>query len=222
MSSFTDYTEQRLIYARDILKSGQIQRALTICEQLLSPASILSHGREIFLIISEAIELSGDRNKAEMIRSRADELFADSIVLSESPETVIKQFLPLLRFQDDESFEQVEYDEISISFPPFQSREVPKQEIIISRSDDTSKTLSALEELAQRLEHARIPAIEEEKTISNPSFMPSIVTETMANIYVQQGAYSQAIKAYQVLARNNPERLEYFETIIADLRNRQT
>jgi cytochrome c-type biogenesis protein CcmH/NrfG len=52
--------------------------------------------------------------------------------------------------------------------------------------------------------------------------MPSIVTETMANIYVQQGAFSQAIKAYQVLARNQPERLDHFEAIIADLRLRQS
>jgi len=47
------------------------------------------------------------------------------------------------------------------------------------------------------------------------------VTETMANIYEQQGAFAQAIKAYQVLARNNPEKLEYFESKIAQLRQRQ-
>jgi hypothetical protein len=78
MSAFTDYTEQRLIYARDLLKSGDIQRALSICEQLLSPASIFSHGREIFLIISDAIEKDGDFDKATLIRKRADELFPDS------------------------------------------------------------------------------------------------------------------------------------------------
>ena len=222
MSSFTDYTKQRLIYARDILKSGEIQRALSVCEQLLSPASILSHGKEIFLIISDAIELSGDIEKAAMIRKRTDALFPDINAGIEAPEIVIDQFLPLLRFRNDDSFEKVEYDEVTIEYPAFQSREIPKQEITIPLSEETSNALSALEQLAQRLEHARIPAIVEEKTISSPSFMPSVVTETMANIYVQQGAYSQAIKAYQVLARNNPERLDYFEAIIADLRLRQS
>lgn len=221
MSSFTDYTAQRLIFARDMLKSGQIQRALSVCEQLLSPASILSHGREIFLIISDAIELSGDMKKASMIRQRADVLFPNSHAVIESPEMVINQFLPLLEFNKD-SLETVEYDEVTITYPGFQRKEIPKQEISIPLSQDTSNALSALEQLAQRLEHARIPAIVDEKTISSPSFMPSIVTETMANIYVQQGAYSQAIKAYQVLARNNPERLDYFEAIIADLRDRQS
>jgi tetratricopeptide (TPR) repeat protein len=226
MSSFTDYTEQRLIYARDLLKSGDIQRALSICEQLLSPASIFSHGKEIFLIISDAIEKAGDFNKATLIRKRADELFPDSIdesiAILRSPEIVIESILPFLHFKDDVLPELIEYDEINVDFPSFTLKEYPKQQIEIIRSEESQQTLSALEELAQRLEKARIPAIEEEKIISNPSFMPSIVTETMANIYVQQGAFSQAIKAYQVLARNQPERLDHFEAIIADLRLRQS
>ena len=116
----------------------------------------------------------------------------------------------------------IQYDEINVDFPSFALKEFPKQQIEMQRSQESQQTLSALEELAQRLEKARIPAIEEERTISKPSFMPSIVTETMANIYIQQGAFSQAIKAYQVLARNQPERLEHFEAIIADLRLRQS
>lgn len=226
MSSFTDYTEQRLIYARDLLKSGDIQRALSICEQLLSPASIFSHGKEIFLIISDAIEKAGDFDKATLIRKRADELFPDSsdvsIAILRSPEIVIDSILPFLHFKDDVLPELIEYDEINVDFPSFTLKEYPKQQIEIIRSEESQQTLSALEELAQRLEKARIPAIEEEKIISTPSFMPSIVTETMANIYVQQGAFSQAIKAYQVLARNQPERLDHFEAIIADLRLRQS
>jgi tetratricopeptide (TPR) repeat protein len=226
MSAFTDYTEQRLIYARDLLKSGDIQRALSICEQLLSPASIFSHGREIFLIISDAIEKDGDFDKATLIRKRADELFPDSIddsiAILRSPEIVIESILPFLHFVDDVLPEPIEYDEINVDFPSFVLKEFPKQQIRITRSEESQQTMSALEELAQRLEKARIPAIEEEKTISSPSFMPSIVTETMANIYVQQGAFSQAIKAYQVLARNHPERLDHFEAIIADLRLRQS
>jgi tetratricopeptide (TPR) repeat protein len=226
MSSFTDYTEQRLIYARDLLKSGDIQRALSICEQLLSPASIFSHGKEIFLIISDAIEKAGDFDKATLIRKRADELFPDSIddsiAILRSPEIVIESILPFLHFKDDVLPELIEYDEINVDFPSFTLKEYPKKQIEIIRSEESQQTLSALEELAQRLEKARIPAIEEEKIISTPSFMPSIVTETMANIYVQQGAFSQAIKAYQVLARNQPERLDHFEAIIADLRLRQS
>ena len=169
MSSFTDYTEQRLLYARDLLKSGDIQRALSICEQLLSPASIFSHGKEIFLIISDAIEKAGDFDKATLIRKRADELFPDSIdesiAILRSPEIVIESILPFLHFKDDVLPELIEYDEINVDFPSFTLKEYPKQQIEITRSEESQQTLSALEELAQRLEKSRIPAIEEEKTI---------------------------------------------------------
>ncbi len=38
-----------------------------------------------------------------------------------------------------------------------------------------------------------------------------IITETIANIYVLQGAYSEAIKAYTELARLYPDKKDYFE-----------
>lgn len=49
---------------------------------------------------------------------------------------------------------------------------------------------------------------------------PTVVTETMASIYERQGAIEQAIKAYTILARLNPDRRSYFEEKIAQLRAR--
>jgi tetratricopeptide (TPR) repeat protein len=226
MSSFEDYTQQRLNFARDLLKSGELQRALTVCEQLLSPASMLSHGADIFMIIADALEISGDTSRADIIRERAHVLIEESRVdlhlTMQSSEKLIEDILPLLHVLKDDPAEKIVLDEIMIHYPTFESRQRKNDEKLESINHESSPTLSALEELAKRLEKARIPVIEEDKTLSSPSFMPSIVTETMANIYVQQGAYAQAIKAYQVLARNHPERLEYFESIIADLRLRQS
>ena len=129
-----------------------------------------------------------DFKKATLIRNRADELFpdsiADSISILRSPELVIESILPFLHFEDDVLPGPIQYDEINVDFPSFALKEFPKQQIEMQRSQESQQTLSALEELAQRLEKARIPAIEEERTISKPSFMPSIVTETMANIYI--------------------------------------
>ena len=42
----------------------------------------------------------------------------------------------------------------------------------------------------------------------------------MATVYEKQGAYTQAIKAYQILARKNPDKLMYFEEKIEFLRKR--
>ena len=79
--------------------------------------------------------------------------------------------------------------------------------------------LTPLEELARRLETARIPAVEEEpEEGESSSFEPSLVSDTFAGILVSQGAYAEAIKAYQMLARLKPERREEYEKKIAEIR----
>ncbi|MBM4173225.1 MAG: hypothetical protein FJ212_02590 [Ignavibacteria bacterium] len=204
-----------------------MHRAISICEELLSPAAMLSHGKEIFSFIADAVEQSGNREKASNIRMRSQELFGEvdaqssQTLTAESAHAYLSIILPELSFPSDMEDEVIIYDNISFKYPSIPTLENPKQLVSLQRSDESKRSLTALEELAKRLEHAKIPVIEEDKTLPSPSFMPSVVTETMADIYEQQGAYAQAIKAYQVLARNNPEKLEYFESKIAQLRLRQ-
>jgi len=204
-----------------------MHRAISICEELLSPAAMLSHGKEIFSFIADAVEQSDNREKASNIRMRSQELFGEvdaqssQTLTAESAHAYLSIILPELSFPSDMEDEVIIYDNISFKYPSIPTLENPKQLVSLQRSDESKRSLTALEELAKRLEHAKIPVIEEDKTLPSPSFMPSVVTETMADIYEQQGAYAQAIKAYQVLARNNPEKLEYFESKIAQLRLRQ-
>ena len=204
-----------------------MHRAISICEELLSPAAMLSHGKEIFSFIADAVEQSGNREKASNIRMRSQELFGDvdaqssQTLTAESAHAYLSIILPELSFPSDMEDDVIIYDDISFKYSSIPTLENPKQLVSLQRSDESKRSLTALEELAKRLEHAKIPVIEEDKTLPSPSFMPSVVTETMADIYEQQGAYAQAIKAYQVLARNNPEKLEYFESKIAQLRLRQ-
>ncbi|HVZ41049.1 MAG TPA: hypothetical protein VHI13_17335 [Candidatus Kapabacteria bacterium] len=78
--------------------------------------------------------------------------------------------------------------------------------------------LTPLEELARRLEHARIPAVEEPE--QHTAFQPSMMSETLADILVRQGAFAEALKAYQTLARANPERLAHYQQRIAEMQQR--
>ena len=80
--------------------------------------------------------------------------------------------------------------------------------------------MTPLEELAKRLESARIPVVEDEEHHRPVPFEPSIVSDTLANILVAQGAYAEALKAFQTLARTKPERLEYYEARIAEMKRR--
>lgn len=76
--------------------------------------------------------------------------------------------------------------------------------------------LTPLEELARRLENARIPAVQDVE--HRTSYEPSIVSETLANILVSQGAYTEALKAFQTLARLKPERFDYYQQRIKEMK----
>ena len=99
----------------------------------------------------------------------------------------------------------------------------------ISLSQSKNQKKSPLEALAQRLEQARIPNTSEQtsapslevKTLkSESSFSLTFVNETMASIYEKQGALEHAIEAYSQLAECKPEKRQYFEEKVAELRKR--
>ncbi|MCX7929332.1 MAG: tetratricopeptide repeat protein [Chlorobi bacterium] len=83
---------------------------------------------------------------------------------------------------------------------------------------------TSLELLAEQLERVRIKSNDSPSTppTDSGSDEPSFVSETMATIYERQGALEQAIKAYTALARIHPERRQFYEEKIAQLRARKS
>lgn len=88
-----------------------------------------------------------------------------------------------------------------------------------------------LEQLAVELEHAKIPVIVEYGGGTIPSGLQTTaesneiesrpITETLASIYVQQGRYEEAIRAYKILEEKFPDRTTEFREIIHKLVNQQ-
>jgi len=81
----------------------------------------------------------------------------------------------------------------------------------------TEEDLTPLEALARRLETARIPVVEEGEP--RAIFEPSIVSDTLANILVQQKAYAEALKAFQTLARMKPEKMDSYQEQIERMKH---
>lgn len=86
-----------------------------------------------------------------------------------------------------------------------------------------------LESLAERLENARIPIVEEDATEAHSlqvTAMPGDIetrpmTETLATIYVRQEKYAEAARVYEYLMSKHPEREADFADVIRQLRERQ-
>lgn len=85
---------------------------------------------------------------------------------------------------------------------------------------DNQPAMTPLEELARKLESARIPIIEESNEPPRPVFEPSLVSDTIAEILVRQGAWAEAMKAFQMLARMKPGKHAHYQERIREMRER--
>lgn len=107
--------------------------------------------------------------------------------------------------------------------PPFPDFPVEKKKAVRLQPEENKGPLTPLEELARRLEAARIPRVEEEELPAPPSpseHRPAMVSETIAKIYEMQGATNEAIKAYEALARQKPEQAEAYLKKARELKNK--
>lgn len=124
--------------------------------------------------------------------------------------------------------------------PPFREFHAPMRPMP-RRADDAPAAKPAtrrltLEELAQRLERARMPRPDElalrptppppqpttDTTPASTTGSQPVVTETIARIYESQGAYEKALDAYRALQRAKPERHSHYQDLIDNLTRRLT
>lgn len=93
----------------------------------------------------------------------------------------------------------------------------------IKELTSTVKARTPLEELAARLEKARVAIVQEDTPTVHDTKDVEIVTpatETVAKIYETQGAYSQAVRVYEELIRSKPESANRYEELIQKIRNK--
>jgi tetratricopeptide (TPR) repeat protein len=103
----------------------------------------------------------------------------------------------------------------------------PSEEDIVKKDiKESSDFEDNLDELAEKISRARMPAAEEK---GSPQYIPVensdstlIVSETLAKIYLAQGEVQEAIAVYEKLARKDPARKDYFSNKISELRSKGT
>ncbi len=95
----------------------------------------------------------------------------------------------------------------------------------IFEEEKSSALEDNLDVLAEKISHAKIPVIQEEK--SSKQYIPNessegsmIVSETLAKIYLTQGEIQEAITVYEKLKKKEPAREDYFSQKIAELKSK--
>ena len=99
---------------------------------------------------------------------------------------------------------------------PEQTNKSEKENPAESIEETLNKLTSEIEGATQTVKEAK-KKIEETKpkTFSNNDF---IVSETLAKIYITQGEFKEAIYVYKKLKQKNPEKENYFDSKIAELK----
>lgn len=72
--------------------------------------------------------------------------------------------------------------------------------------------------IATKLENAKIPKQDVSKAEPKSTGKMNIYTDTIAEILEKQGAYSEALDAWQVLHKQNPDKSEFYESKIAAIK----
>ncbi|MFM8771624.1 MAG: hypothetical protein ACKOE4_06350 [Candidatus Kapaibacterium sp.] len=106
--------------------------------------------------------------------------------------------------------------------PPFRSFHQVRRPQRTAEPPAQKKAIS-LEELAMRLIDAKMPRQSEmdaqgtsSAPAANPHAQPILVTDTIAQIYMQQQSYDLAIEAFKTLMSRKPDRAEHYQALIRE------
>lgn len=95
----------------------------------------------------------------------------------------------------------------------------------IGRTEEIVKEKSEIKEKAIETfieNNPRISQLKEESTYvvkEKNDDISHLMTETLANLYFEQKLYTKAIKAFEILIKKSPEKKDYFESKIQDIKD---
>ncbi len=100
----------------------------------------------------------------------------------------------------------------------------PESDELFEKDNNSNFTVDkSLDELAKKISRAKIPEISSDLIMPETDFVElpeesMIVSETLAKIYLAQGEYNEAVKVYQKLCVKNPDKKEYYDKKIKEIK----
>lgn len=187
------------IDAELLLKSKLFDKAISICKNGLAHYPLYFSGWKLLI---EIYKSAGNIDEAITTADYALTIFPNNSVLKK-----IKNEL-------QNAFNHITFNNIDI-----QNEKILGENHEYSESR-TNNFKNNLHEIAKKLDEVSSPATSSEVKIGNLNFQSGIITETIAKIYISQGAFSEAISAYRQLIKNNPSKENYYLSKIAEIESR--
>ncbi len=180
-------------------------------------------------ILEEGLKIFPDHPLAFILMGKANVMINEM----ETAEFFFKKSSELLNSNQTYVFYKKEYNLPEKKSSPFDSSRgsvfIKSSANDALKSDDVKTGKSQpvedrLEQIANELMNKRLertdnfPIREPEQQQFSPD-KSKLATETMANIYLSQGQKNEAIKIYELLAKRNPGKKEYYLDKIRDIRS---
>ena len=215
--------------ANQYISAKKYQEAMTILEK-----GIFNYPEypTAYFLYAIALANCGDSSQAvEMLRKGA-ELHGTSESLKYYTD-LIENIVPEndedeIVIEEDENHIVIEEDQNEIVIEDVEDEIVIEDEenkIVIE--DNKNDMDDELEILAEKLSNAVMPKIddnedmpEEIKENDTPFHGKNLVSETLAKIYSNQGNYKQALSIYETLIDIQPEKKDYYNDLIAQIKDK--
>lgn len=171
--------------------------------------------------IHDEIEDTEENNIEEVVLTEELESNIEVDLEKETPEEILEIKKPLSFNKDDKySFSEwlklTQKKKIQRDFIPEEEENSDESEISSDeKANNTEKVITLVDEfLKNRPRPSRRTSISEERELELEAFETeapqSLMTETLARVYLQQKNYNKAIQAYKILILKNPEKSGYF------------
>jgi tetratricopeptide (TPR) repeat protein len=173
-------------------------------------------------LLSRAYALAGKFNQAFETLEKANDSY-------QSPASYKYYYDEIKKLQDGDSSNQSARED---SYLRQQSNNIKREDqrnnsrAETERDVDPSKAVEdRLDQLAETISSAKIQRVKEDEdpelsSLFNLSENNMIISETLAEIYLAQGEYKEAVKVYERLIKKNPEKGEYFTNKIRVIQTR--
>ena len=207
-----------LVEVEKFIQNSDLDSALELCKAGIKQYPLYKTAYKrldlINSLINERVATSSE--KEESTESAVTELISGAAVIGTIPG--IEYLADELPRTEDEIISTSLMKELpEMSLEGLISHSAFKHELLAQNQDLPSDEFNLLAGKISKMSFEPIEHFDSDNQSGEVSEGSNLVTETMANIYVMQGAYAQAIRAFESLAERYPFKADIYNQKIAEL-----